>query len=95
MLRPIAAAFATLTLVVTTAGAQTTSRWALAWTDDSYRVVDGKRVPVGEQTAVLSITPTRGDSVHRRTASDRTTRADGLSRHHFIGASRPDGSPPQ
>lgn len=56
-------ALALLALLAPAADAQTAMRWTLTWTDDSYRYVDGQRVPVGEQSAVLTVTPTRGDSV--------------------------------
>lgn len=44
--------------------AQAPVRWQLTWTDASFRYVDGQQVPTGEQTAILTVTPTRGDSVH-------------------------------
>lgn len=56
-------AVALLALLAPAADAQAAMRWTLTWTDDSYRYVDGRRVPVGEQSAVLTVTPTRGDSV--------------------------------
>ena len=43
--------------------AQTPVRWIVSWTDDSYRFVEGKPVPVGLQQYRLTMTPTRGDSV--------------------------------
>jgi hypothetical protein len=63
MFRSTAAAILALALLAPVARAQSTTRWTLTWTDDSFRYVDGQRVPVGEQSAVLSVTPTRGDSV--------------------------------
>lgn len=45
------------------ASAQEPARWTLSWTDDAYRYVNGERVPVGPQSALLTVTPTRGDSV--------------------------------
>lgn len=42
---------------------QSVTRWEVSWTDDSYRYVDGQRVPTGRQTFVLSVAKTVGDSV--------------------------------
>ncbi len=54
-----------LALLLTPAflGAQATSRWTLGWTDGSYRYVGNERVPVGPQTATLTVVTTTGDSV--------------------------------
>jgi hypothetical protein len=52
-----------LALFAARVDAQTATRWTLTWTDDTYRYVDGERVPVGQQSALLSVMPTRGDSV--------------------------------
>jgi hypothetical protein len=57
------AALSLVALLTPAADAQSAERWTLTWTDDSYRYVDGQRVPTGEQSAALTVTPTRGDSV--------------------------------
>jgi hypothetical protein len=63
MLRFMLASATALALFAVRVDAQTVTRWTLTWTDDTYRYVNGERVPVGEQSALLSVMPTRGDSV--------------------------------
>jgi hypothetical protein len=54
---------AALLFPVATLAQQTTTRFTLAWTDNSYRYEGNQRVPVGPQTATLTVISTVGDSV--------------------------------
>jgi hypothetical protein len=77
-------------------GAQTTTRWTLGWTDNSYRYVDGRQVPVGPQTALLTVTPTSGDSVMATLPTSNPAMVDTLygtmSATRLTLRTRPQGS---
>lgn len=60
MLRLMLASATALALFAVRVDAQTVTRWTPTWTDDTYRYVNGERVPLGEQSALLSVMPTRG-----------------------------------
>ena len=63
-MRHLATAIMTSALLLPGAAfAQATARFTLAWTDNSYRYEGSQRVPVGPQTATLTVTRTAGDSV--------------------------------
>jgi hypothetical protein len=63
-MRHLATAIVTSALLLPGAAfAQTTTRFTLAWTDNSYRYEGNQRVPVGPQSATLTVISTVGDSV--------------------------------